>query len=122
MYFALILICAAIAVGLFWYGRVKERRLAVFGGLLFALAAIVAFSLLDFWGEFLWFKALGYNQRFWTSITAMLGLSLAGCLLGLGLTWALSLLIPVSNRGTRLLTRLIGAFIGIFWGYGHWQT
>ena len=122
MYSVLMLICAAIAVGLFWYGRAKGRRLPVFAGILFALAAVAAFSLLDFWGEFLWFKALGYNDRFWTSITAMLGLSLAGCLFGLGLTWALSLLMPPDNTISRLLTRFFGAFIGIFWGYSHWET
>lgn len=122
MYSVLMLVCAAIGVGLFWYGRAKGRRLPVFAGILFALAAVAAFSLLDFWGEFLWFKALGYNDRFWTSITAMLGLSLAGCLFGLGLTWALSLLMPPDNTISRLLTRFFGAFIGIFWGYSHWET
>ena len=87
MYAALMLICAVIAVGLFWLRRSRHRRIYVLAGALFGLLVIGFFSLLDFWGEFLWFKVLGYSDRFWTSVTAMLGLSLAGCIFGALLSW-----------------------------------
>jgi len=122
MYAALILLCAAIAVGLFWFGRSRDRRIFVLAGALFGLLAIAFFSLLDFWGEHLWFKSLGYNERFWTSITAMLGLSLAGCLFGVLLSWGVSLLMPVRQLFSRRLALFLGALIGVLWGYNHWET
>ena len=122
MYAALMLICAVIAIGLFWLGRSRDRRIYVLAGALFGLLAIGFFSLLDFWGEFLWFKALGYSDRFWTSFTAMLGLSLTGCVFGALLSWGLSRFMPSRQLFSRRLALFLGAFIGLLWGYNHWQV
>ena len=122
MYTAIVLILFAVAAGVALLG-VYWRRASVFVlGVVMALAFGAFFWLLGFWGEMLWFDALGYNQRFWKVILAKAAFSGAGILVG-GLVVAVGTLPGTQGRWhMRLWPRLVGAYIGGMWGVSNWDT
>ena len=73
MYNALIVIFLLIVIALFGYG-IQHRRISfTIGGIAAGAMTLGFFWFMDFWGELLWFAALGYDQRFWTEILAKTG-------------------------------------------------
>lgn len=94
--------------------RARNRRRAS-AGVLIWFAAILFFSMLTLWGEWLWFDNLGYSARFWTLILAKLGAALLGIVLG-GLTgYAIAFNAGVHLRRIVALACGIG---GLLWGLG----
>ena len=77
---------------------------------------------MDFWGEMLWFEAIGYPQRFWTVVLAQSGFAVAAALLSWLAVYLLILFLPRNRKFARLLPQLVGAFIGGVWGYTNWET
>ncbi|NIW37861.1 MAG: hypothetical protein GWN32_15640, partial [Gemmatimonadetes bacterium] len=78
MYTVLIIILLLIAAGLFWRG-LKQKSIGsmLLAGLVVA-ATIGFFSFLGFWGEALWFDAVGYGRRFWTVVQWQVTLGVGG--------------------------------------------
>ena len=78
MYVLLILVwigCAVVVAGL---GLKRRSRAWVAAGVATALLCIVFFATLTFWGDMLWFAALGYSRRFWTVILTKVACGAAG--------------------------------------------
>jgi uncharacterized membrane protein (UPF0182 family) len=120
MYILLLLMLAIPGLLLVAMGVKRRRPLLIAGGCT-ALAAVVCFFwLLDFWGEMLWFDALGFHRRFWTEILASAAFSGSGALLG----FIVVALLAGRKQGRPLPTlvaALFGAWLGGRWGLAHWQ-
>src|SRR6056297_2248888 len=121
MYLLIILILMGIASALIYKGiKAKQTFLSIVGGVL-ALLTVVLFSILDLWGEILWFEAIGYNQRIWTEITTKFGLGIAGAVAGWLILHILTLSIPGSRRAIKYFARIVGAIGGFIWGLSNWS-
>jgi hypothetical protein len=80
------------------------------------------FWFLDFWAEMLWFSALGYAERFWTTVMAQ-GLSaLCGLIAGWGAIHFLNLSLSQDPLALRMVPRVMGAILGGLVGLSNWQV
>jgi uncharacterized membrane protein (UPF0182 family) len=119
MYLLLLTALLVLAAWLVAIGLRADNRLRIFVGGSIGLATILVFALLNFWGEMLWFEALGYASRFWTFVIAEGGAMLAGMFLAAAvaalLSWATGWAV------TRWGAALAGALAGLWWGSENWQ-
>ncbi|MEF8822900.1 MAG: UPF0182 family protein [Desulfohalobiaceae bacterium] len=122
MYIVLLLLLLLAAFLLTLSGMNRNLRGRALGGILLGLATVVFFAFLSFWGEFLWFDALGYSDRFITRIEAMLGYTLLGGIIGWAGVWLLSLSFPKTWTSARRWAQLGGGVIGLLWGLNAWRT
>jgi uncharacterized membrane protein (UPF0182 family) len=119
MYTLIILLLLAVGCGLAWFGWRRDLVLLRVLGVLIVLADVLLFGLLDVWGEYLWFSAIGYEARFWTALTAQVATVAAGGVLALLPGLAFGRLLPAGPR--RWLPALALAFLGAMWGLAAWQ-
>ncbi|WP_303906017.1 UPF0182 family protein [Thiohalomonas denitrificans] len=121
MYNLLFLACFTLGGWLAYSGFENGRQARVAAGLATLAATALFFGLLSFWGEMLWFEAVGYSQRFWTMVAVRLGMValgaiVAGLLVWGGVRWV--------GRGQRLLVWaaiLAGILGGGVWGLRAWD-
>lgn len=121
MYTVLIILLLFISGILIYRGIKKNKSGPVISGVLLFFFTIFFFWFLDFWGNMLWFKSLGYNQRFWTLILSQTGFAVTGALFGWLVLFLLTLPVPKEKRLTRLISRGLGIFIGGIWGASNWE-
>lgn len=121
MYSVMIIFLAATSALLVLGGyKRKQKPLIVLGGLL-AVGSLVFFSLLDIWGELLWFKALGYPARFWKVLFSQIVLAVVGGSLGFGFVWLLLRHQAKTNVWPRRAAQIVGTLIGLTWGPANWD-
>jgi uncharacterized membrane protein (UPF0182 family) len=121
MYVALYILMLLVAIGIFYYGTKNLKRSIQFWGISFALLTVLFFWFLNFWGEMLWFEALGYNERFWTVwLTKFLAL-LIGFLVGGLFIFLLTYHINQGKKWIRNSAVLLGAIVSGFWWFGRWE-
>lgn len=118
-----IIFLALLAISLFFiitgYRRGKPSR-KILGGILLVFS-IGIFWFMGFWGEKLWFDAIGYNDRFWTLFFYRLGFTIGGVILGALIIYLLLLTLPKNRNKLKLFAIGIGGFFGGTWGYGSWN-
>jgi len=110
----------ALAAWILVRGLRRESRLLAGLGITLAAATGLFFATLSFWGEMLWFEALGYGGRFWTAVAADAGFIAAGALVAGAATW--SLCFRLRPRRVRLGATGFGILVGGLWGRGAWQV
>ncbi len=120
MYTAIILVLIAAAAFFIIKGFRNGNKKKIITGAFIALFTYLFFSSLNFWGEMLWFNALGYSDRFWVYQSALVGFGLAGALLGWLFMWILTAAIP--SKYFKFLIWTVGFVIGGAWGLASWQT
>ncbi|MBW1988898.1 MAG: UPF0182 family protein [Deltaproteobacteria bacterium] len=123
MYMVLLVILLAAAVFLVFTGIAdKKARARVVAGAALAVLTVGFFWFLGFWGEALWFSALGFSSRFWKEWLSRAGFLLAGG----GFAWAFLRLLLVragrEKRRARTAFSALAAVIGAGWGYASWDT
>ncbi len=122
MYLLILLIFLAAGLSLAVHGILKTRKWEIFLGVALLAGTVLFFWFMGFWGERLWFDALGYDSRFWTVFLARLTASLLGALLA-GLV-LLGPLLASRRRQQRVIigvASLIALLFGIFWGQESWD-
>ncbi len=90
-------------------------------GIVVAVLTWLFFSLLDFYGEMLWFEQLGYGRRFWIEIGARGAFLFAGLLLG----WLFAKLCLLWIPGTHNIRKWVplpAALITAVWSFSNWST
>ncbi len=122
MYIALLILLLCIAGALFFIGLQKRKLIKLLVGIFIAVLTIFFFWFLSFWGEMLWFKSLGYIQRFWTVVFAKIGFTVVGALCSWIAIYLLTFSIPREKKYERLSSQIIGACIGGFWGFSKWDV
>jgi hypothetical protein len=120
MYFAIIAVLFAISAGLILTGLNYKKALPTIAGIIIAIASIIVFSLLNIWGEYLWFESIGFISRFWIAVKAKLVVSMIAGLFGLFYV----LLLNFFHKGNGLAKAIgctVAAFISAQWGYQNWD-
>lgn len=121
--FTLIYLLLLVGAGAVLVAGLKKKSTGqITSGLLLLLLVLFFFKFLDFWGEKLWFDALGYTNRFWILELAQWGFGLAGFLIGAGLVYLLLLGISRERRWIRYLAMFVGALFAMMWGFGNWSV
>ncbi len=121
MYTAIFIILAGLSFFFIYQGIQKEQKTKVWLGVVLGIFTASLSSLMNFWGELLWFEAVGFGDRFWIATLTQWGMALFSLLLGGGMVWALCWLVTYQNRYIKWLGVAIGAFIGAVWGYASWE-
>jgi hypothetical protein len=122
MYIALLLGLLFLGGFLLTLGIRKRNMSRAFLGALVGVFAILFFWFLGFWGDFLWFDALGYEERFWTVVFTKMGTFFAGAVFGLLALYFLTWSMPVQRKFVRAVPIGIGTFIAAMWGLAQWDT
>ncbi len=114
----LVLYGGGLALAINGFTRQSRHRAALGIGLL--LFTFLFFTLAAFWGNWLWFDAVGYSQRYWTVVWTKTGMTLGGALVALAGVFGLTRLLPRHQRHARRWPLLFAAVIGAIWGYQAW--
>jgi uncharacterized membrane protein (UPF0182 family) len=122
LYIAIIFILLAGAAILIYRGVQRRSLVRTTFGVLLGFITILGFWFMDFWGEMLWFDALGYSQRFWLVALTKGTFAALGALFGLLAVYVLTRTVPKKRRGIRIGSRLVAVFTGGMWGLAHWDT
>lgn len=122
MYTALFLILLGVAVWLTYSGAAKKNVTRIGFGVGLAALTLGFFWFLGFWGEMLWFDALGYKRRFWKEILARVGMAAAGVIVGWGVVRLLTFSVPRENMVARPVSQVLGALVGLSWGLANWDV
>jgi uncharacterized membrane protein (UPF0182 family) len=121
MYSLLLLLLVGVGVALARFGHRSGRRPLLWSGIALAAGTVLCFALLDFWGEALWFGAVGYGERFWTFIGWQGSTAVAGAL------FAAAVVALVNTPARRLepavspWAEFIAGLGGGIWGLGTWE-
>jgi len=122
MYSVVIIILIGLAFLLAVSGIRKGRRGRIASGAILFVATILFFRFMDFWGEYLWFAAIGFPDRFWVEVLAKAGFFLGGAVAGLILTWILTWPIPGERPLARWVPRALGAFVTALVATANWDV
>ncbi|MBD3219809.1 hypothetical protein GF314_01080, partial [bacterium] len=122
MYIALQLILVVAGVLLLVHGgRQRRWSLGIAGGAIL-VGTWIFFEILDLWGEYLWFEALGFADRFWTVTLTQWGLAAAGAAVGAVVVAVLTRPAGGDVGARRRVAAGVGALVGGLWGFGHWEA
>ncbi len=106
--FGLLLLCAAL---IFIQGLRKRSAPLFVLSILIAVLTFAFFWFMDFWGEALWFRYVGYPARFWKVFITKILLGVGGGIAGGLIMWFLTR--PFSQRR---LIKTIGIGVAIYIG------
>lgn len=122
MYTAILIVLFAIAGILIFKGLRAGRPLLFTGGVAVVAFSIAFFWFMDFWGELLWFEALGYESRYLIEIGYKAGFTLIGALAGALLVYLVTFKIPRDRGIARLSSLALAAIIGGQWSMRNWDV
>lgn len=121
MYVLVLILVLGVGGALARLGYSRGWPVLVWTGVLIVLSTLALFSVMDLWGEALWFHALGYGARFWTFIGAQAWTAVGGAFA------ALMLVLLINTPARRLRpsvtpwAELVGTVGGALWGLEAWQ-
>jgi hypothetical protein len=122
MYTAIILILVAISIRFFYAGAKKQKKNPiVVGGVILALTAAF-FWFMNFWGDKLWFDAIGYGDRFWVEIMTKAILLLLGAMVAVLLVHLFTRSIAKGSQLFKYLALIIALIYGASWGHSNWEV
>ncbi|MGB5986322.1 MAG: UPF0182 family protein, partial [Desulfobacterales bacterium] len=118
------LMMALIGAGLWlaFSGGLRRRFGRLSAGVLLAGGSAFFFWFMGFWGEMLWFQALGYSQRFWEVFIVQGVAAAAGLLLSAGLIFAFTLETSAEKGVVRYAALGLVALAGATWGASSWEV
>ncbi len=122
MYTAIIIILALFGIWLISKGIKKKKKPFLWSGIILLVATFAFFGFMGFWGEYLWFKSIGYNDRFIKEIAIKALMIFIGAVAGFILTWLLTFSIKGNQKGIRWTGSIIGLIFGGIWGFSNWAT
>jgi uncharacterized membrane protein (UPF0182 family) len=121
MYTIVMLVLIAAGIWLAVSGGRRRRFLRMSAGILLAAGTIFFFWFMGFWGDMLWFKALGYSQRFWEVLMARALAGTAGAAFSVGFVYVLTLGFSSGKRLVRYGVLVLAALVGLNWGGSNWE-
>ena len=118
MYSVIFLVLLGIAAIIFFNGLRTKNKAKISLGVIIGLLSAGFFWFMGFWGEVLWYKALGFGNRFWLEIVYNVICGLGGLLVSLVGSYLLTKLIPKDFKYVKWIAILIAAIsrrnMGIF--------
>ncbi|MBN2419799.1 MAG: UPF0182 family protein [Deltaproteobacteria bacterium] len=121
MYLLIILLLLIGGIYLASKGLQKKRKPVLFAGIFILVATAVFFWFLGFWGEYLWFESLGFNERFIKVFFTRAAFSIGGALLALLVISLLTSSISPGMKIVRKSAMVLGLLLGGSWGYSSWD-
>ncbi|MFO7974692.1 MAG: UPF0182 family protein [Candidatus Hydrogenedentota bacterium] len=103
-------------------GFQRGRRMLIGIGAVVIVLTFAFFWLLGFWGEMLWFEALGQSTRFWKEVFTRFGLAFAAAAVAWVLTYVLLLWTSRKKMLPRIGAQVLAALFGFGWGAANWET
>ena len=122
MYTVIILILVFLGIRFIYTGTKKNKKTNIITGAFVLALTAVLFLFMSFWGEKLWYDALGFGQRFWIEIGTKAGMILAGLVLSGLLVYLFTSTIDKSNAFFRYLGLAIALLFGGIWGHSNWEV
>jgi len=122
MYSILMLLLIGVGVWLAVRGGTRRQYILAAAGVLLAIGTAFFFWFMDFWGEMLWFGALGYAARFWEAVVTQVLAAVCGGLFGALLVYVLTWGMKGEKRPIRLAALVLAALIGASRGAAGWET
>ncbi|REJ82695.1 MAG: UPF0182 family protein [Planctomycetota bacterium] len=122
VYVLLILALITIAAVTLFKGLQRRRWGAVAAGGLVLLGAFALPALLEFWRDWLWFDAVAYEGRFWTTVIAQALAVGVSAVIGFLTVYLLTFPIPREVRSARAWPEFLGTLLGGFWGLANWDV
>ena len=122
MYTALILILVALALWLLISGIQNNKRSRTVLGVATGIFTYLFFWLMDFWGEMLWFRSIGFPERFWTFELYKYGFMLGGFILAFVIVYLMCFSLKSNARKLRTGASVAGGLAGALWGFSNWDT
>jgi hypothetical protein len=121
MYTLVLIVLIGGGIGLIVYGIRQRKNAPLAAGIIMAGGASLFFSLLDFWGEMLWFEAMGYGRRFWEAVWVKAVAGITGAGLGLAAVYLLTAGVALEKRLVRFIAAVLGGVIGGYQGLINWE-
>ncbi len=121
MYTLLLLILLGISAWFIISGIKNNRKSFIWFGSIFFVLTIFFFGFMSFWGDMLWFKEIGYQQRFWKEIYIKAIYIIIGAIVGGVVTFIFTYSVPRHQIPIRVVGILVAVIYGISWGYSNWD-
>ncbi|MFP4605618.1 MAG: UPF0182 family protein [Bacteroidales bacterium] len=121
MYTAIILILIAISAWFIYKGIQNKKRGRIYTGSVIIALTIGMFWFMDFWGDKLWFDALGFGDRFWIEIVTKAVLMILGAGVSALLVHLFTRSIAKDGLFYKYLALIIAVIYGASWGYSNWE-
>ncbi len=122
MYSVLIILIVILVLYLLYSGISRKKKKLITGGVALAIAGYLFFWLMDFWGEMLWFRSLGFESRFWTFELTRLGFTIGGFVVGFLVIFLATTSLKKVMNSMRYYAGVIGGLATAAWGSNHWGT
>lgn len=121
MYTALMILLIAVGVWLAISGYWAGKTLHLVAGVLLAVGTGLFFWFMGFWGEMLWFDALGYGKRFWQVFLVRVSAGAVFLLFSAAAVFLLTMGFSRQKRAIRYTAIVLGAAAGMNWGITNWE-
>jgi uncharacterized protein len=121
MYSIVLILLLLISGFLIYKGIIKKKKSLSAGGGILGVLTLLFFWFMNFWGEMLWFRQLGYNERFWILWITKIGLFIAAFLVSGFIVWSLTYSLKREIRYIRYIAVFFGAFLGGALWYSNWD-
>ncbi|MEZ5065926.1 MAG: UPF0182 family protein [bacterium] len=122
MYIAIILLLIGLGLAAAIHGSRRGSTPILGAGVGLIVVTAVGFGALDFVGELLWFRQLGYADRFWTEVGTRLGLAAVAAMAAAALVALLTKPLGDRSRAERWLVPAVAAVFAAGWGARSWET
>jgi uncharacterized membrane protein (UPF0182 family) len=121
MYTVLMLALVGCGVWLAIAGGLHRRFLRMTAGILLATGTAFLFWFMGFWGEMLWFEALGYRDRFWEVLITRVLAGAVGGFFAAAVVFLLTIGFSAEKRLLRYIAVFLAALAGVNWGITNWE-
>ena len=121
MYLVLLIGLLSLGAWILTSGLLARNRRRIRVGVGVFLVTGGFFALASFWGEMLWFDALGQGARFWTLVWTRVAIFFFGAAAGSVPVALLSRSRSAPTWALRLWPPLVGGLGGALWGLEAWQ-
>ena len=118
----IVILLVGIAIWLGVDGFRKRRWAQAGAGVLLIAGTAFFLWIADFWAELLWFKALGYGDRYWGVFIVQILASTGGALFSAVAFYSLTREFSAHKRWVRYALLLLVTLAGFHWGFSHWET
>lgn len=122
MYTILWMLLVVGSIALIVMGTARSRRAPIFFGSALLVLVAAFFAFVSFWGELLWYDAVGYADRFWTVVLTQIGVSFGAAVSSMILVASLTSLLPQRPAVSRWWPTALAGGLGLTWGASQWTT
>jgi uncharacterized membrane protein (UPF0182 family) len=122
MYSLFMVVFIGLGVWITVSGLQRRRRIQAAAGIALVAGTAFFFWFMGFWGEWLWFDALGYRERFWEVLAVRTVAGAVGVVFSTGVVFLMTLGVSAEKRLVRYGAIVLAALAGLKVGVSNWET